>query len=457
MTTSGSTSSRLKPSTMIGLWFITGVLVLPWTFLMWEVSFSWPRSLWMAIPGVTLIVLALVMEMKRREISGRWSGLSVAAFVFAFLIHLSLGVDRWFFPPLAEQGYCFAKHQEVNYITNEFEFRVTTNNLGLRDEDWDSTQVGNTWLVVGDSYTFGWGVDDSLVWTTLLENHPECQGLEFLNAGKPGTFSQHYADLIEVMVPEIKPKGVLLCPLEINDLYQAMEHVQPSGRVGRLQSHESGLGWVNRLMKKFYPHISDWYRQKLFRADILAQLWPQEAEQLMESFNTEEQGYYDQVSESVKEAFEEGRLNPAIIERAVRKRGMYLECRDRNNPRVQAGIAQIRSDLQRIKKVADGHGIPVIIVPVPHRVQVSEPGNSFEREHLNLETGDWLHQVPKPSVWEILCQELDVQFHSVLVRFLDNENVKEAYFEMDGHFTEHGNRLFAEAIASVWSELENNP
>jgi hypothetical protein len=62
----------------------------------------------------------------------------------------------------------------------EFSHLVTANSKGMRDDD--SSLYRPAIICLGDSYTWGWGVDQAHTWPQLLENQ---KGMKLLNASMP--------------------------------------------------------------------------------------------------------------------------------------------------------------------------------------------------------------------------------------------------------------------------------
>jgi hypothetical protein len=126
-------------------------------------------------------------------------------------------------PPLPGGGQSIAERREgdIEYalIPNmDREFagtRVVTNSLGLRDyrpphKSDDTTQI----LVLGDSFTFGFGVPLEQSYPYLLEQrlnemdheHP----YEVINAGVPGYDTVDEAELLGRLMPHYSPKWIVV-------------------------------------------------------------------------------------------------------------------------------------------------------------------------------------------------------------------------------------------------------
>lgn len=97
-------------------------------------------------------------------------------------------------------------------LTREFSVHYTTNSLGYRGQEFSLEKPANTYriLMLGDSITFGWGVEDNQTFSHLLKGFlgQEYQGknIEIINAGWHGGYApdSYYVYL--------KEKGLKLNP-----------------------------------------------------------------------------------------------------------------------------------------------------------------------------------------------------------------------------------------------------
>ncbi len=110
--------------------------------------------------------------------------------------------------------------------TDEFSIRIRTNSLGLRmdGEIGDKRAERPRLVAVGDSFTFGWGVEAHEAWPARLETRLAEQGrpVELINLGKPGADLVEYLRLLHTNAMPLRPDLVLLeflpgsdCPLEV--------------------------------------------------------------------------------------------------------------------------------------------------------------------------------------------------------------------------------------------------
>ena len=90
----------------------------------------------------------------------------------------------------AELGWVFPPDTTGIYRSSGRRTPVATNAWGLRGPEVSTDTVTSRVLVLGDSYTFGWGVDDAAGFVRLLETAlrrelPQSP-VEFINGGVPG-------------------------------------------------------------------------------------------------------------------------------------------------------------------------------------------------------------------------------------------------------------------------------
>ena len=90
----------------------------------------------------------------------------------------------------AELGWVFPADTTGTYKSSGRHTPLATNTWGLRGPEVSSDTLTRSVLVLGDSYTFGWGMDDTagfvrLLETSLQEKFPETP-VECINGGIPG-------------------------------------------------------------------------------------------------------------------------------------------------------------------------------------------------------------------------------------------------------------------------------
>src|SRR6185295_11181679 len=131
---------------------------------------------------------------------------------FATLVVLllgSIGLDRLAGLFLTtDQGLIFPRNVRVKFDTPEFSSNIKTNSMGFRDREFTAKKSAGTRIVtIGDSFTFGWGVEAEESWPKVLETRLRSAGVEVevANIGKPGASPKNYADLAEKSISLLHP------------------------------------------------------------------------------------------------------------------------------------------------------------------------------------------------------------------------------------------------------------
>ena len=106
------------------------------------------------------------------------------------------------------------------------ETEVCTNSLGMRDREYSLNKTAGILRVaaVGDSYTFGWGVNLSDSWPKVLEKKLNDKGIkaEVMNFGIPGADLQDMAWIIRKKVVSFNP-DIIIVTFAIDDFTNTFE------------------------------------------------------------------------------------------------------------------------------------------------------------------------------------------------------------------------------------------
>lgn len=112
------------------------------------------------------------------------------------------------------RGYALQSGLSRRWARADFDVSVDLNERGQRDSAFaDARRAPIRLLAVGDSYTFGIGVEASATWPERIE---QALGLEatsravaVVNAGVPGYSALQIRQVIEEIVPELEPDAVI--------------------------------------------------------------------------------------------------------------------------------------------------------------------------------------------------------------------------------------------------------
>ena len=103
-----------------------------------------------------------------------------------------------------------------HFAQNNGDFRVSIkiNDFGLRNGEPVMAADGRIWIV-GDSMAFGWGVEQSEMYSSIIK---DLSGTPTYNVASPGTDICGYQSLIARMPKSVQPSGVILGLILENDI-----------------------------------------------------------------------------------------------------------------------------------------------------------------------------------------------------------------------------------------------
>lgn len=124
---------------------------------------------------------------------------------------------------------------------------VRINSLGFRDREYEVVKPDNAYriFVLGDSYTYGWGVDYGETYSDILERELDARynltSFEVLNLGFRRSFDDHYSTIIRYW--NLSPDLVIVQtlgndPIECGGIAELEKHVQ--AQISEPDSYYSG-------------------------------------------------------------------------------------------------------------------------------------------------------------------------------------------------------------------------
>ncbi|MDH5564179.1 MAG: hypothetical protein OEY91_11230, partial [Nitrospirota bacterium] len=94
--------------------------------------------------------------------------------------------DAGFYQYDPDLGWEQIPNYEAKFRARDFEVNIKTNAYGLRDQEYafSKKQGINRIIVLGDSFAWGWGVEQNEIFCEVAEH--ELNGFEFINLGNNG-------------------------------------------------------------------------------------------------------------------------------------------------------------------------------------------------------------------------------------------------------------------------------
>lgn len=351
---------------------------------------------------------------------------------------LSVAIDRFYgayiMPETANllfPAFSVAKHE-----TSEFDLSVNINNLGFRGRNTTIEKKRKRVLLIGDSFTFGWGVELEETWVSLLsESYPN---IEFLNLGQGGNHPGDYVQVAKRAIPFLKPDLVFVNVLQGNDIHQLMrviEFEEGSAPLSPLsQSKESTSTQLARYIGLIFPNFT----RRFPRTVSIQERWKADAAELLDEINEVEMERYLALPLRIRVDFETGTLNPSLIYESIHHPDMFLVAADTSSILCQKGMIRLRDHLLELKKLTKENDAKLVIINLPNRPY----GLASELAPLKRLGFDVLgcDRMNAGLTTELACLEagLNALQPSITGRGM--------FYEYDGHWNAEGNRIFAEQL-----------
>lgn len=366
----------------------------------------------------------------------------IAAAMFFAIVVVCDRVAGLLSPP-ETASLLFPSGSRVRHESAEFDVTVTISSAGIRDEEYEPGEpaMRNRIVTVGDSFTFGWGVETENAWPNVVErtlNENSEKGdrfhqFEVLNFGFPGASPLDYVATATKALQHFRPQVLIVGTLQGDDLIQLSEN----------QRQEPPLGKV--IAQTFFPTFRRLLRGRVQRDPMKSyrETFVQSAQYARSQFSFEEKMLYEKLDEDVRDAFENGLLNPSLVQRAIKVPDhFFLPCGED-----AIDVAQpLAETLRHLKQVCDSFQCKLIVAVIPDGPYVSAAsGRGMARVGYTI--GPELLTATRPdSVVSKACEQLDIPFVIQTDDFRSAALETGLYFPLDGHFNEEGHALFAKNL-----------
>lgn len=368
-------------------------------------------------------------------------------------------------PQTQPAGLIYPPRTEIRHDAAEFSYVARINSLGFRGEEprRDSTL---RIAAFGDSFVYGWGVDDPFTWPEQLERLVSAElgrPVEVLNLGMSGASPSTYASVAERALPLLDPDAVLFVITQGQDFAQLWWESQTlSERVRTLSAREiPGTVWAKlriraarylpillaqRAQPRPGPPPRDEPADSAAASAVLAGTAAQ-ARHIERMLGGEHRQRFESLDPEVRRLFREGRLNPAMLYYSLREPRYFLLTRELGTARGRDVTRRLTASITRVRAAA--RGAPVLVIVLPYGPYVSAAMcESVRRQGYLCEESLQQSAAADEAVMRA-AQRADVGALSVTDGFREavRTSATPLFFPLDGHYTTAGYRLFAELTA----------
>ena len=300
-------------------------------------------------------------------------------------------------------GHRYRPNAYATDVGPEYEVEYKINEDGMRDESdhfsADSASATRI-LLLGDSFTFGQGVNYEHIWPVILEQRLRAKGhhVDVVKAGVQGYSTWQQVLLLEQLLPKYNPDFVFLVFLP-NDLFPSAPIGQARTRGESAQSN-GGISFA-RSHSRF--HSVELFKRILISSDYLytrlylLRPWP-------EYFTRPE------------------------------------------SPRLQSKIEEAKELILKARSHSESCGATFLVLSIPQQFQVLVKANDYEIGNIDVDLID-----DRLSEFARDRQITWIQTLDLLATVYRSEG-ESLFFRSDGHLTEKGNLLVADHFLKEFNQ-----
>jgi hypothetical protein len=362
------------------------------------------------------------------------------ALVFPLTLALDRAAGLYLYAAHRNAGLIWGPYSTVRHSTFEYSYVARINNLGFRGRDFDLRKPsGKRVAVLGDSFTYGWGVDNGQTWPQVLERRLRAAGLqvEVANLGAPGAGPRDYAELAGRAVPLLLPDLVIVAVLQADDLLQSSE-----------DQAEAPRSALRRRLLAFYPNLMQLAGSgKSSRIDVSAgevrRIWREQVSRFLSGMSKAEKTKFTALPAEARIAYVSGDLNPGLLFYSMRHPSFLLDACDLNSAGTRRQIERMSADLALVRRAAECVNAAVLVVSIPYPAYAGARDLESMRSLGYLGGPEFLTTPNPDETIRRASTGAGLPFVTVLEPFRREASLRGLYYRLDGHLNAAGNETYA--------------
>lgn len=410
------------------------------------VIMAYTPSGWAFPHRVLLCAAVIALALRHWPTTPRAQNTLTAAVSLSLAVLLTYGADRAVGAAAGKRqpgGLIFPRYSTVAYQTPEFSHHVRVNGYGFRGPDVDlSADVDCRVMLLGDSFTYGWGVDYAQTWAALLSQQLSDEGLraQVMNLGVPGGNPPDYAAIAEAAAPLLRPDVVIVGVLQGDDMRQMSREASVFPRPLNF-GEVARPAPITEYVSFHYPFIAERTVLAHTSARATRRRWAATAQGFIDGYTADQQSRYAALDAELRDGYATGQINPHFVHLAVTAPD-YWAWPVQPPGTLAPYIADMSADFARIEAAA---GARVIVASVPHGAYTQAQAHADLLRFGFVLPPELLQSDAVDSAIAEAAAGAGLPFVSVTDAFRAHDAL--AFYPVDGHFNAEGNRLFAAEIA----------
>lgn len=333
-----------------------------------------------------------------------------------------------------EQGIIFPKNYSVRSQTVEFDYKIVTNSIGIRDREINiDKQDKYRILCFGDSWTMGFGVNIENSWPRKVQDYlhaMQYENVEVLNCGRAGRYTTNYLEYMNSAVPLLKPDLVLVGVLQLEDLIQLYENDIKSG--SKTTNEDVSLTvQLKYAIKTYAKHSVGNILNKQGQNEVdLKQSHINSIQSKLAEYDYLQKKQYELLSDSVKYLFETGNLNPGLLNHYVDLTYGISAFNSPDHAATKLALNLMDRDFKEMKSLCNENNAKLIFINMPtarftgHKVSrtPNDIFNDFLKENNHID-----------SLYQSIAMQNDLPYIEMTSHFIDLHPKDKYFFKFDGH------------------------
>ena len=371
------------------------------------------------------------------------------------------------------------KKIDLRFHTDDFDVQVVTNGQGLREPTLISPRHPDRRriVVIGDSMTFGWGVEYEQAYAKVAERtlHDKfaCTDLEVINMGRPGAGPHDYLRYLRQYAVQLRPDMVVVGFLVGNDCpVIPPARLQTDAEVQRVLAEHVARArpsWVERSVMKFFTArmcyaglanlSASLESTKETRGPIFNEPNPLDPAALDHDIaNCDDPvGARQRHDQLLQDGWVERglawRMNPWLVRAIILHpagAADSLAVRPETFETMQHEWDLCEGLLREMQATADEMDIPLVILAIPNAHLVSQRWVDLLRQG-GCEVNDQMTTSRVVNDWLAdFCTEQGILCVDLLATFRARQAIGEdLYLQADDHMTAEGHALLGEALSEA--------
>ena len=335
----------------------------------------------------------------------------------------------------------------------EYKMHIKISSQGLRDREFSTRKPPRTYriLSVGDSFSFGLGVEAEETYAKLLEKKLNAafpgRKFEVINAGRARTGPNQYLRNIEELGKAFHPDMVMVGFYTGNDVRNVLDDMS------RKDAY-AGVPWIYRVsdfltdhfrLYAFLKKIKNYVHYRI-KKRISRQRVPRKDEKPPDE---REKAIYRDLSEgkmdpALERAWEKARvvfrLNPDLVRR------MYQNTfSDNSDPKMREALKRTFLLIKKMRDKSKALGAEFVLLVIPPHVQVDPVYSAFYSRFIVPVDTKKIQEAKIQQLLADFCRAEGIEYLDLLPAFRKHKE-ELTYYLMDGHWNQAGHRLAAEEI-----------